>query len=127
MKSFIYPRTVSVYRSKPNSGPTAQSVGLLGYSGREDSELASDAQGLTLILEDVPVNIGARGAGRVMSGTLPSDATRHPQWRILTKKLDRYAIRDNDIVVDDQGYRYQVTQNYWTPMGFRLDTVRLEA
>jgi hypothetical protein len=40
--------------------------------------------------------------------------------------LVRYAIRDRDIVVDDEGYRYGVAQNRWTVFGYRLHCVRLE-
>jgi hypothetical protein len=129
MGDFLYPRTIKIQRQMTNSGAAPGSVGMVGYSGRENAPAPNPA-GLETILEDIPASIQSRGVGRVMRDMLPSGITSHPQWRILTKASaipDRYAVRDNDIVTDDQGYRYQVAQNYWTPMGFRLDCVRLEA
>jgi hypothetical protein len=38
-----------------------------------------------------------------------------------------YSIRDRDIIVDDEGYRYGVSANYWTGIGYQLDCIRLEA
>lgn len=117
--SFLYPRTISVLRSNSNAAPTQ--VGLVGYSGRE--------QGVgneTTLLSGIPASIQSRGVGRVAHGLLPGNVTAHPQWRILTGPMPNYSIRDDDIIVDDAGYRYQVAQNYWTSMGYRLDAVRLE-
>jgi hypothetical protein len=38
-----------------------------------------------------------------------------------------YSIRDRDIIVDEEGYRYEVGANYWTQLGYQLSTIREEA
>ena len=36
-------------------------------------------------------------------------------------------IRDRDILVDDEGYRYGVASAWWTQLAYNLSCVRLEA
>ena len=38
-----------------------------------------------------------------------------------------YSIRDRDIVVDDEGYRYSIAAASWTVFGYQLNCIRLEA
>jgi predicted ATPase len=38
-----------------------------------------------------------------------------------------YSIRDRDIIVDDEGYRYEVGANFWTGLGYQVSTIREEA
>jgi len=37
------------------------------------------------------------------------------------------AVRDRDILVDDEGYRYEVGHAYWNILGMKLQCIRLEA
>ena len=124
--SFLYPRTIAVHRTVTND-PTGTAKGAVGYAGRVQSPDSAGAGGESVILSGVPATIQSRGVGRVAHGLLAGNITSHPQWRILTRPIANHTIRDEDIIVDDEGYRYQVAQNYWTPMGYRLDCVRLEA
>jgi hypothetical protein len=102
-------------------------VGLGGYEGREASTAFSDLEGEVVLLTGLPVAIESRGIGRSTGAmTLPGNITKHPQWRILTQPLALGTIRDNDVIIDDEGYRYMVALNYWTALGYVLDCVRLE-
>lgn len=126
----LYDRTVAVHRSKTNavSGAGAQQIGLTGYSGREQSTAASDTEGEMVLFINLPASIQAKRAGRFMAGLVPSDITQKPQWAIIipASALPQYSIRDRDIIVDDEAYRYEVAQNYWTAFGYQLECVRLE-
>jgi hypothetical protein len=45
----------------------------------------------------------------------------------VTTGIEIYDIRDRDIIVDDEGYRYEVSTNFWTGLGYQLSTIREEA
>lgn len=122
--NFLYPRVISVRRSRSVAGETT--VGGTTYQGREANTSVADPQSETVLLTGISASIQSRGVGRVAHALLPGNVTDHPQWRILTMPMPLGSIRDDDIIVDEEGYRYQVAQNYWTPMGYRLDAVRLE-
>jgi hypothetical protein len=123
--SALYPRTVDLHRSKNPALPSATGLGT--YEGREASTAAIDPEGETVIMQSIPCSIESRGIGRATGQmTLPGNVTKHPQWKILTPSLPLYTIRDNDILIDDEGYRYQVALNSWGITGYTLDCIRLE-
>jgi hypothetical protein len=125
MVNLLYPRTVSHRRSAlvvPSSA-----VGLGGYEGREATPSPPNPNGEVMLHPSIQCGIESRGIGRSTGHTLlPGQVSTHPQWRIITPPMPIKTIRDNDILVDDEGYRYQVALNFWTPFGYVLDCIRLE-
>jgi hypothetical protein len=125
----LYPRTVAIHRQKTDgqSSSGTQQVGLQGYSGRQQNTNVS--AGETVLYTGLPASISPRAAGKIKYGALPADFTEKPQWAVTIPffALPQYSIRDADIIVDDEGYRYGVTQNVWTVLGYQLAVVRLEA
>ena len=121
----LFPRTVDLRRSNVPMASNAKGLG--GYSGREAAAAPPDPNGETVLMTGIACTIEARGIGRATGKmTLPGNVTVHPQWRIITVPLPLYTIRDNDILIDDEGYRYQVAMNQWGILGYTLDCIRLE-
>ena len=121
--SFLYPRTIAVHRSG-----TEQGVGLQPYSG-VGAAIGMAALQEQVIVAGIPANIDPRGLGRVKGlGLLPSDAPGPGQWRITLPAgaVGDGVIRDRDIVIDDLGYRYQVSQSIPTPLSYDIVAIRLE-
>ena len=52
-----------------------------------------------------------------------------PTWLIFTPQsaLAKGTVRDRDVIVDDEFYRYEVAQAYWNRLGMKLLCIRLEA
>jgi hypothetical protein len=128
--SFLYSRTISIRRLKTEAVQNQiQQVGLLGYSGAEQSDSPSDASGEQILFNNIPCSIQAEQSGRTKDGYLPTDVTQKPTWLIIIPRsaLPQYSVRDRDIVVDDEGYRYGVASNWFTPLGYNLTCVRMEA
>lgn len=99
--SWMYPRTVTIKRSKAPAG-----VGLQPYSGRQpDTE--------TLVLADVPANIQANTVSKDPLGGMPASSVGRGQWKIFLPTVTRGVLLQNDILIDDTGIRYNVTQPYW--------------
>lgn len=123
----IYPRTVAVHRSK-TAAAQSPGIGNVGYFGREQSTNAGDPEGETVLFTGLPASIQAKSPGRTRGQMLPSDVSEKPVWVILipASAIAQYSIRDRDILVDDESYRYQVSQNYWTNAGYELSCIRLE-
>lgn len=122
--SLLFPRRIDVHRSR---NPKSTTVGGAGYSGREASTAPSNPEGEDVIFTGISCNIESRGVGRSTGQmTLPGNVSRNPQWRIMTQPLPLGSIRDDDIIIDEEGYRYQVALNYWTPIGYSMDCIRLE-
>lgn len=123
--SFIYPRTIELRRSK-NISQQSPAIGGVGYSGREEGTGYADQENEIVIQSGIQCTIQAKGTGSSGAQILPGNISKTPQWVILTPPMDKGIFRDNDIIVDDEGYRYGVALNYWTPMGYNLKCIRLE-
>lgn len=123
----IYARTIAVHRLNTVAGAADTTIGLTGYSGAEQS--ASPTQGETVLFTGIAASIQATAAGRKKSGTLATDAVFAPTWVIYTSAsgLAKGSVRDRDIIVDDEGYRYEVGQAYWNILGHKISCIRLEA
>ena len=122
----IYPHTVSVRRAKTVAGGT-DVIGNVGYSGAEQG---TGVEGETVLFTGLPASIQLGAAGRTTKGTeLPGDATSRPIWNVFipASAITQYSVRDRDIIVDDEGYRYEVGANQWTAAGYQLSTIRQEA
>ena len=135
MASLLYPRTIQIRRLKTEAvqgGNKAQAgnqiIGLQGYSGAEQAVNKLDPVGEQILFSNISCNIQAEQSGRTKDGYLPTDVTLKPLWLIIIpiSELGLGTVRDRDIVVDDEGYRYGVDQNYWTILGYNLSCVRME-
>jgi hypothetical protein len=125
--NMMYPRLINLYRSKDPQAEKTATTGLGAYEGRTGSVGGSDPSGLALLLQNIPCGIVPHGIGRSTGAMLlPGDVVKHPQWQITTQALPLYTIRDRDILIDDEGYRYEVAMNGWTILGYSLYTIRLE-
>ena len=123
----LYVRTVSVRRSKTIAGIT-DAIGGVGYSGTEQGTVS--IEGEVILLTGLPAAIQMGAVGRTTkSGQLPGDAVSKPVWNILipASAISQYYIRDRDIIIDDESYRYEVSANAWSSLGYHLSTIRLEA
>lgn len=110
--SFLYPRTISVYRDlEPTQG------GLQTYN--------TTNQG-TLVASAIPASIQLKKETGTQPANLPADISRRTYWNIMFRAPPGTVI-DNDIVVDDLGVRYQVTAAYWNSLGFNCLCERMEA
>lgn len=128
----LYPRTIEIHRLRTVAGAgtsTGDSIGLTGYSGAETSTDPADPQGEAVLYTDIPANIQAGATGRKRDSALPQNAVSSPTWDIYLPLTGppRGAIRDRDVIVDDEGYRYEVGQSYWNILGWKLSCIRLEA
>jgi hypothetical protein len=128
--SALYPRTVEIHRVKTPAAAvgTTDTIGLVGYSGADATTSASDPQGEVVLYTQIPANIQAGATGRKRDSALPQDAVSNPTWDIFIQPgaVPKGAIRDRDIVVDDELYRYEVGQAYWNILGYKLACIRLE-
>ena len=128
--SLLYPRLIDIHRSKTNAGQSgiSQAVGLVGYSGREQTTAASDPEGEIVLFTGICAGIAMQRVGRTAKGLLDADITNTGFWIITipVSVLPQYSVRDRDIIIDDEKYRYQVAQNYYTAFGYQLECLRLE-
>lgn len=115
--SFLYPRTISVWRMPTESGAGAQ-----GYIGQTDGGLAQ-----------IYTGIGAAVQQKKDSGSqpakLPADVSKRVYWEVLTQPgTQALTIKSNDIIKDDLGGRFQVTGAYLTSFNnWQCICERLEA
>jgi hypothetical protein len=112
---FMYPRTVSFVRSAAQSG-----VGVVGYGGHTT---ATETQ----IAANIPASVQARREGGTAPNGLPGDGTK-PTWYVFIprSKLAKGTVENRDIMIDDEGERYQVIQPYWDSLGYRLTVITLD-
>lgn len=122
-----YPRTISIHRS---SGPATDTpnVGLVDYSGRTATTTANDPDHEQVLFTNIPAAIDGKSSGRTRGAYIPADVIEKPEWTILipASAVPQYSIKDRDIVVDDEGYRYGVGSAWYTILGYELWCVRLE-
>jgi hypothetical protein len=124
----LYPRTIAVHRAKTIAAASPR-IGLQDYSGMTSTPDASDPQqGETVVFTGIAASIQATQQGRKKDSSLPTDAVWSPTWVIYISKraVPKGSIRDRDIIVDDESYRYEVGQAYWNLLGWKLTCIRLE-
>lgn len=127
-KQWIYSRTIDVHRARTVAGGTPN-IGLTSYSGMAQANVSA-AMGEDVIATGIPCSIQDQGMGRVKGqGLLPSDAPGPGQWKcyIPFEGAAKGSIKDRDILVDDEGVRYQVSQASWDRLGWRIVCIRLES
>lgn len=119
--SGMYPRTVSITRPLAQDSNAGGNVGYLGQNRLSE----------TTIFTGLPASIQAPSIGsrRVGGDSLPADAPGPIRWNVFVPKanLAKGSVQDRDIVIDDEGLRYQVAAAYWNLLGYKLQTIRLEA
>lgn len=127
MLSRIYPRTITIKRSRTAAAQTPD-VGLMSYQGREQTTTPGAPEGEDTIITGVACSIQARRSGRTRGMMVEGDVADKPEWVIMIppRAVPQYTIRDRDIVIDDEGYRYMVAANYWNSLGWKLMTIRME-
>ena len=116
--NFLFPRTITITRP---TGETA--IGAVGYGG---ATKAAE----TVVIAGIAASIQARsGSSRPHAGDLPAAAPGPVTWNVYLDEdaVANGVIHDRDIVTDDNGERYQIDANNWTPLGYKLITTRLEA
>lgn len=122
----VYGRTVDIHRQKTVAGVT-DSIGNVGYSGAEQGVAV---EGEVVLFTALPASIQLGSAGRATTNVgLPGNAVQKPVWKIYIPagSIAQHAVRDRDIIIDDEGYRYEVSANLWTAAGYEVSTIRLEA
>jgi hypothetical protein len=124
--SFMYPDVIAVHRLKTVAGST-DIIGLTGYSGAEAS--TTSPQGETVLFTGIPANIQTGTTGRKKDSSLPQDAVFAPTWFIYIplSAIADGSIRDRDVIIDDEFYRYEVAQAGWGSLGYKLVCIREEA
>jgi hypothetical protein len=134
--SLLYPRLIEIRRLRTQAvqgGNPVQAgnreVGLLGYSGAEQSTSPEDINGEMVLFKNVRCDIQAQQTGRTKDGFLPTDVTVKPMWLVIVpaSALPKASVRDRDIIYDDEQYRYGVAAAWWTVLGYNLSCVRMEA
>jgi|SRR5215469_14487782 len=126
--SLIYNRTVEVHRTITQAAETP-AVGETGYSGEEATTTPGPGvEGEQVLYTNITCAISPKAAGRA-KGPLPADLVYKTSWTIAVPlgAIPEHGVRDRDILVDDEGYRYSVGAAGWTALGWNLECIRLEA
>ncbi|UGY15120.1 hypothetical protein HAP48_0042450 [Bradyrhizobium septentrionale] len=124
----IYVRRIEIRRIRTVAGAN-DTIGLTGYSGAEVTADPSNPRGEVVLFTNIPASIQAGTGGRKRDSGLPQDIVSNPTWDIYVPvtALAKGAVRDRDIIIDDEQYRYEVGQAYWNILGYKLPCIRLEA
>jgi len=114
--SFIYPRVVAITRPATLS---PSQVGAIDYQ-------VLDADQETIVAIGLPASIQQDRTGMRLTANLPGDILRGMCWSIFIRPITKGVLKDNDIITDDEGIRYQVTAAYWNSLGVNAKCERLE-
>lgn len=122
----VYNRVVQIYRTVIQATQTP-AIGDTGYSGETNVTGTIPGQ-QQLIYANVPAAISLKAAGR-SKGPLPADVVYLTSWSIVipVDAIPEFGIRDKDIAVDDDQYRYFIGGVGWTALQWNLECIRLEA
>lgn len=124
--SFLYPRSVSIYRS------ASQPSGTAGYGAQPYQEpsglLDTSVFASTPIFTAIACSIQQKAQGRGTTQDLPGDTKTTVLYRIFIPKrtLPLGSIMSRDFLLDDIGRRYHVTDPYWNSLGYNLFCMILE-
>ena len=102
--AFLYPRKASVNRPAEDTG-----IGVRPYGGLR-------SVGEATIETNLQCHIQIDREGKTPSAGLPGDAAGQPTWRIIFPNMPIGTVKSRDIIVDDQGVRYQVYAAAWNPL-----------
>jgi hypothetical protein len=124
----LYPRTVTIQRPVTSNDSGTPQLGSIGYSGLSETPDSTGSGGMTTILTDVPCKMRA-DIGKVTAlGVLPSDGPGPIKWTISIQAgvVAKGTIREHDVAADDEGYRYLISSAAWSPLGWKLASIRLD-
>lgn len=110
---FLRPYVISVYRPTPTDG-----VGALPYEGLEKSEEA-------LVLSGVRANIADSREARPVTSGIPGATMFRSIYRVVFRAA-KGIVQVRDIIVDDEGTRYQAMGVTWGYLGYSVLAERLE-
>lgn len=118
MVNFMYPRTITIKRPvMPTQG------GLIGYQGVAESSETTIASGVAASIE-----MASTGRNSNAAGGLPADSAgpiKYSMYLSAAAANALPAIFERDVIYDDLGRRFQVDAYQPTPIGMKIDTVRL--
>ena len=108
--------------SQPGSAGTSWGVSSKPVTGNVQA-------GEIAIVAGVPVNILGTTGRATGTGELPSDAPGPSRWRIAlpASVCPKGSVKDRDVLIDEEGYRYQVSAAVWTAIGYRCEAIRTES
>jgi hypothetical protein len=110
---FLYPFSISVYRPTPTDG-----IGALPYEGLEKIEEQK-------VLSNVRANIADTREARPVTSGIPGATMFRSIYRIVFR-ADKGSVNVRDIIVDDEGSRYQAMGVTWGHLGYSILAERLE-
>jgi hypothetical protein len=124
--SFVYPRTISVYRL-PRLPTSPAGFGAQGYQEPQTAASAS-VWATRPILSGIRCSIQEYRSGQRPADDLPGSTLVTPTNKIFIPvlTLPKGAIKVRDYLLDDIGVRYHVINPYWNSLGYRLYCVFLE-
>jgi len=124
--SFIYPRTISVFRNPQFAAGTAN-LGLQVYQEPQTVNGASVWKS-TPMFTGVACSIQEYRSGQRPVENLPGSALVTPTWKIFIpfNALAKGSMLVRDFILDDLGIKYQVIDPYWNSLGYRAYCVFLE-
>lgn len=123
--SFLYPRIVTI--SRPNTPAESATAGVQPF---QEFTLADE----TVIASGLAASIQFDRRGEKPKGNLPGDASKSGSWIVFISigianaagLTAATSIIVRDFITDDAGVRYQVSDPYWTPLGWNIKVDRLE-
>lgn len=105
--SFLRPHTISIRRPTTPSGTSP-----LGYQGlRKQDEV--------VVATGIKANIAASRESRPVTSGLPSAVMFRTLYKIVFDGKDGL-VRNRDVIVDQNGRRYQVLSVSWGSLGFSV-------
>ena len=124
--TFVYPRTVSVYRLPPMPSGSAG----YGNQGYQEPQTASGASvwSSTPVFTGLKCSIQEYRSGQRPVENLPGSTLVTPTNKIFFpfSALARGAIKVRDYILDDLGIKYECINPYWNSLGYRIYCVFLE-
>jgi hypothetical protein len=124
--SFVYPRTISVYRY-PRFAAGTGGLGLQAYQEPQTVNGVS-IWTTTPIYTGLVCSIQEYRSGQRPVEDLPGSTLVTPTWKIYipAQRLPKGSIFVRDFVIDDLGIKYHVIDPYWNSLGYRAYCVLLE-
>lgn len=135
INAFLYPRTITIFR--PNGelstaggagqGQPSQPGSTGTYWGTTGKPVTDGSPGEATVLANVPCSIQAATNRITGVGQVPSDAPGPIGWSIFIPlhACPKGTIKREDVIVDDEGVRYQVSSPYWNSLGWKVGCVLL--
>lgn len=101
--------------TRPNAVTQKGAVGYIGETKADETVIASN----------VPADIQKQARGGAPSIKLPGDVIRETYPKIFFN-LARDTVQNRDIITDQNGLRYQVTNAYWTVFQYQCECELLQ-